>query len=52
MAEGYRINLKPDPVAERAAALEAALTAHGVLKPGFVEKFTSHDDHRRATRLV
>ena len=56
MADGYRISLKHDPVAERASALEAALTAHGVLKPDFVEKFTDHAegqlDPRKGARLV
>jgi nitrile hydratase subunit alpha len=56
MSDGYRISLKPNPVAERAAALEAALTAHGVLNPGFVEKFTSHAeeqlDPKKGARVV
>src|ERR1700721_695588 len=56
MAEGYRISLKHDPVAERASALEAALTAHGVLKPDFAEKFANHAegqlDPRKGARMV
>src|SRR5580704_17721875 len=56
MAEGDRISLKHDTVAERESALEAALTAHGVLKPDFVEKFTDHAegqlDRRKGARLV
>jgi nitrile hydratase len=56
MADGYRVSLKPVPVAERAAALEAALTAHGLLKSGFVEKFTDHAeeqlDPRKGARMV
>ena len=34
MADGYRISVKHDPVAKRASALEAALTAHGVHETG------------------
>jgi nitrile hydratase len=50
MTDRHATTSQPAPVAQRAAALETALTKHGILPKGFVEEFNTHAEEQWVTR--
>ncbi|BBK42521.1 hypothetical protein STVA_25410 [Allostella vacuolata] len=50
MSDTHDPSSQPAPVAQRAAALEAALAERGILPDGFVEDFTRHSEEQWVTR--
>ncbi|WP_158931565.1 nitrile hydratase subunit alpha [Acidisphaera sp. S103] len=50
MTGSHATQSQPAPAAQRAAALETALTARGILPPGFVDEFNDHAEEQWVTR--